>query len=125
MIYKTWVGVKQAKQEEINTASYTTAQLASLFYSYIQAKAENSEARDSISFKDFLPFEIKAKQGDVISEQTAIIVMNAMKAGQMPCRVQQAILDVPELYETICQQEERAENGKATLNQNNYYGNPS
>ncbi len=104
LIVKLWSGVRESKNRQVNTDSYTTAQLSALFYNYILAKSSEDTPTETMNFKDFLPFEIKAKHEDAISVETAKIIMEAIKAGLMPGRIQKAIIDVPDLYETICSQ---------------------
>lgn len=101
LILEVWLGTKRAQQEQINNTNYAASNLAAMFHAYLGSKTEHPEQWQSLSHQDFLPYESTHLQADLISQQTAKIVVKAIKDGVMPARIQRALIDCPALHDAI------------------------
>ncbi|MDJ0579075.1 hypothetical protein [Crocosphaera sp.] len=98
LVLKKWLGIKKAKQREINQNSFTVAQVASLAYNYLRDPKKSFPS----DFRQFLPFEPETKHEKTISQKTAQIFVKCRDEGLIPSNILYEIAQVDGLYETIC-----------------------
>lgn len=98
VIFKTWQGVKKAREREINDQSWVNAQVASMVFNYIRDPKSSSSAKSS----DFLPFEVEKKYESIVSVETAKIFIECQNQGWIAPHILKDFTSIPDLFETIC-----------------------
>lgn len=98
LVLRKWLGVKKAKQRQINENSFTVAQITSLAYNYIRDPKKSFPA----DFRDFLPFPVPTKHEKTITKETAKAFVRSKEKGLIPPQILSNIAQIDELYETIC-----------------------
>lgn len=102
LILKKYSGVQRVKAEETNLLSGTVSQIAAMIHAYMAAQAEKGSKVQSLKPGDFLPFQISEEKKHFFDPETAKILLEAMKNGQVPVFATQIIVDCG-LYDEIIQ----------------------
>lgn len=82
LVLEHWIGLKKAKQREVNYQSLTIAQVASMVYNYIRDRDKS----EPLGAKDFLPFPENNSDLEV-SKETAIIFLEAARSNLIPVNI--------------------------------------
>ena len=102
MILKKWSGVQRNKAEEINSLSGTVSQIAAMVHSYMKAQAKDSGKISDLTPGDFLPYRLEKEKETFFDPETAEILVEALKAGEVPVYALQIIVDC-RLYDELIQ----------------------
>ena len=102
LILKKYSGINKVKCEEINSLSDTVSQIAAMVNIYLMAQSEEKSRSQPPKPSDFLPFRFKENKKYFLNQETAQILLEAMKAGQVPVFATQIIVDCG-LYDEIIQ----------------------
>jgi hypothetical protein len=102
MILKKWSGVQRIKAEEINSLSGTVSQIAAMVHSYMKAQAKDSGKISDLTPGDFLPYRLEKEKETFFDPETAEILVEALKAGEVPVYALQIIVDCG-LYDELIQ----------------------
>lgn len=82
LVLRHWIGVKKAHQRQINSQSLATAQVASMVYNYLR----DNEKSESLTAKDFLPFNLD-NTSIKVSLETAKIFVRLAETGKIPANI--------------------------------------
>jgi hypothetical protein len=102
LILKKYSGIQKVKCEEINSLSDTVSQIAAMVNIYLMAQSKEKSQSQPPKPSDFLPFRFKENKKYFLDQETAQILLEAMKAGQVPVFATQIIVDCG-LYDEIIQ----------------------